>query len=1527
MINSNNLEVQLTWVNTEKPHIPSPDTLRLLLTKYPKINTSNPITTITRDARPPTATRSLTETSIPTATPSSINVRSMSMANSTSVIRTSIPSGINESLPSSRFATGNNNNISTTTSNIPHRKTNNNINTNNGIGSAILRNGSITTGNDLRGVCADTGDLEPDPLKGIRQSQQAKRKIQSRLPVSTVKPTSEGSDQDFINNNEDVHFVDLTSPTRPSRIISTTTTTTISSVARENPSPTGQSTMNGSSNSAVFQSTSRKTISTAGKRPSPNDESESLTRKKPKADDQTDLLLQLIAFQDQKIALLEQRFKTSESTSISLDAKQSFYKYEFEPKLKYIEEKLKDIKSRSNIQESITSNNISLDFVTKCKSEEEVTSKNDKNTLSEETDLGNGFIQSSSPILEVFDSLPTKSIQPPVPPPASLHVRPIIQSTPVVSETTEDLTESSVAATLTRDADVFAVPSVPAFTLPPRRTTAMAAEPSRLAAARNLVESTQISDVEDDFGDQTMEGLLTPTQDRDEIDDIGSFIIDEEYGDDGSFSDSVESDTQTDKDDDDEPIEDDEIVDTEDFGVDELEELRMSPETAETFGIHYGTVQSRPFTIDDDDADAERVKLPGEVEDDEEEPKEIINYSTQYNQERELDVVEILDDDDESDFSDDDDSMILAIPNSINNILAENSNKTNVPLSIPDSDFDDDDDELMNIINGGQPIPTQNGTLVNKENIPPGSEPFIQDVYSVLNSVFKLKSFRSNQLEAIVATLMNKDVFVLMPTGGGKSLCYQLPSLIQSGKTKGTTVVISPLISLMQDQVGHLLDLDIKAGMISSKASADDNKHIMNLFREGLLNIVYLSPEKANNSTMVQRIITRLYENGQLARVVIDEAHCLSSWGHDFRPDYQGMGFFKEKYPKVPVMALTATANEKVTMDIMHHLKMKDPVFLKQSFNRTNLYYQIKKKEGPYLEWIRNYITSRYNNQTGIIYCHSKQACEQTSSRLNSFGLKTSFYHAGMEANDRSEVQNLWQKGKIHVICATIVFGMGIDKPDVRFVIHLTLPRSLEGYYQETGRAGRDGLESECIMFYGYRDARSMQGLIQRDQDITEEAKENHLAKLRQVVQYCENITDCRRKQVLQYFNESFDPKDCHKKCDNCQNYTSVSTVEKDCTDHAKNIINLVRSIQEDRVTVLHCQDVFKGLNHNKISKMGHNNNPYHGKGRSLEKTDVERIFFNLLTEDCLVEYQIMKAGFATNYVKVGKNADSVLRGHKQIKIQFSTVSSRPNSKETNSRALNRAVPASGASNGGGDLSNFRYRDSFVSARQLSIIDLPNNNFGGDIDKDELPHIEHCYDELSHIRMNASTEIDIPAHQVVSDRTLKDMSIKLPTNKKDFAKLLEIKKDQLEYFSYFKKSLTNLSRERKKKDTSTGSHSTQKSTSSSATSRTIATTASSRLVSTGVVSRHFHPSQEDQRIIEELKKVVSHGTQESSTRNKRSQVGAKSSYNNGSRKFSKKTRRRSSQTVRRSQGRSTQARSKVTKPSTTASRTTKALPL
>lgn len=546
------------------------------------------------------------------------------------------------------------------------------------------------------------------------------------------------------------------------------------------------------------------------------------------------------------------------------------------------------------------------------------------------------------------------------------------------------------------------------------------------------------------------------------------------------------------------------------------------------------------------------------------------------------------------------------------------------------------------------------------------SHPWTEEVYAKLQRVFKLGSFRNNQLNAINSTLSGKDVFVLMPTGGGKSLCYQLPAIVKSGKTHGTTIVISPLVSLMQDQVDHLLELNIKATNLNSRLNEKQKRSVFELLVNGDLDLLYISPEMVQASKKFQTVLGSLYRTKNLARVVVDEAHCVSGWGHDFRPDYKQLDYFKNKFPDIPVMALTATANKYVISDIITNLRLNktDITLLRQSFNRTNLFYQIvpkATKAAALIDTVKDYITTYFPSQTGIIYCHSKKSCEELAEALGKFHISSSAYHAGMSGNERIRVQKAWQMNSIQVICATVAFGMGIDKSDVRFVMHYTIPRSLESYYQETGRAGRDGKYSYCITFYSFKDVRKLQKMIQIDKSLSKESKTVHLNKLQQVMTYCENQFECRRNQILNYFDEQFDAAFCYKNCDNCvkklldvDGDNGDEIQEQDITDTALQIVRLVESLSRERVTVINCQEIFRGSKTAKFIQAGYTTLEGHGLGKSWSKMDVERIFFQLITMKILQEYSIMnKCGYGSSYVKVGPEARKLKNGQLTLNMKF----------------------------------------------------------------------------------------------------------------------------------------------------------------------------------------------------------------------------------------------------------------------------------
>ncbi|OCL04305.1 hypothetical protein AOQ84DRAFT_442177 [Glonium stellatum] len=532
--------------------------------------------------------------------------------------------------------------------------------------------------------------------------------------------------------------------------------------------------------------------------------------------------------------------------------------------------------------------------------------------------------------------------------------------------------------------------------------------------------------------------------------------------------------------------------------------------------------------------------------------------------------------------------------------------------------------------------------------------PWSPEVKQVMRTRFHLKGFRPNQLEAINATLAGKDVFVLMPTGGGKSLCYQLPAIVTSGKTRGVTIVISPLLSLMEDQVEHLRALHIQAFLINGESSIEHRKFITSSLREPTvekyIQLLYVTPEMLSKNQTMVNAFKDLHSRGRLARIVIDEAHCVSQWGHDFRPDYKALGEVRRQFIGVPVMALTATATENVKADVMYNLGIQGCEVFTQSFNRPNLSYEIRRKGKDILSSIAQTIKEKYKNMSGIVYCLSRKSCEEIAGKLrDEYRIKAHHYHAGMEPQDRSAIQKQWQKGVYHVIVATIAFGMGIDKPDVRFVIHHSIPKSLEGYYQETGRAGRDGKRSSCYLYYGYQDTSILKRMIDAGEGSWEQ-KERQRQMLRNVVQFCENRSDCRRVQVLKYFSESFEREDCNRSCDNCK---SDSTFEdKDLTEYAVAAVSLVSKIQATNVTLLHCVDVFRGGKGKKVSH--HSELEEFGVGADLERGDVERLFHRLLDENALREESVVnKAGFATNYVQLGRRSDDFLRRRKRLNLQI----------------------------------------------------------------------------------------------------------------------------------------------------------------------------------------------------------------------------------------------------------------------------------
>ncbi|MFL6501717.1 MAG: DNA helicase RecQ [Candidatus Udaeobacter sp.] len=596
------------------------------------------------------------------------------------------------------------------------------------------------------------------------------------------------------------------------------------------------------------------------------------------------------------------------------------------------------------------------------------------------------------------------------------------------------------------------------------------------------------------------------------------------------------------------------------------------------------------------------------------------------------------------------------------------------------------------------------------------------ELLNALKKHFGYDHFRPLQREIIEDALAGRDVFALMPTGGGKSLCFQLPALMRDG----LTIVVSPLIALMKDQVDALQTSGIPATYLNSTLDREEAKARWRGLHRGEYRMLYVAPERLMLDTFLERAL-----NWNIAQFAIDEAHCISEWGHDFRPEYRELKKLRKHLPNVPIMALTATATERVRADIIKELELLDARPYVASFNRPNLTYRVIPKTAAY-EQLLAFIRSRPND-SGIIYCASRKSTESLAANLSKDDVSAKPYHAGLTTAERTKHQDAFLRDDVRVITATIAFGMGINKPNVRFVVHYDLPKNLESYYQETGRAGRDGLPSECVLLFSAGDVAKQRHFI--DEKSEKEARIAR-AQLQQMVQFAET-RECRRATLLQYFGETYPAKlddvadqtaPLEVSCESCDNCLQPRETF-DGTVHAQKFLSCVYRIHSRHrfgFGLGHVVDVLRGADTEAIRQRGHNELSTYGIGGELKRAEWQAIGRELLRLG-LIE------------CAPGK---------------FATLS----------------LTSAG-------LEALRKRTSIVLTKQIEIAEKRARTKAGAIECDEV-----LFEQLRALRRQLADERGVPAYIIFSDVSLREMARKYPTNSTEFRRIAGVGEQKLKDF-------------------------------------------------------------------------------------------------------------------------------------------------
>ncbi len=599
-------------------------------------------------------------------------------------------------------------------------------------------------------------------------------------------------------------------------------------------------------------------------------------------------------------------------------------------------------------------------------------------------------------------------------------------------------------------------------------------------------------------------------------------------------------------------------------------------------------------------------------------------------------------------------------------------------------------------------------------------------IEQALKQHFGYDTFLAGQLEVISLVLERRDALVLMPTGGGKSLTYQLPALL----LPGLTVVISPLIALMQDQVDRLHANGIAATFINSSLSPDERRQREAAALRGEIKLLYVAPERIltlSFMTLLDEVQRRL----GLSLLAVDEAHCVSEWGHDFRPEYRQLGMLRERYPSTPMLALTATATERVRQDILTQLKLHNPHIYIGSFNRPNLSYEVRPKDkNTYRELLK--LLKDHQDTSVIIYCLSRKNVDELAVLLQRDGIRTLPYHAGLSNEQRREHQERFICDDTSVLVATIAFGMGIGKPDVRAVIHYDLPKTLEGYYQESGRAGRDGLPAQCVLFLNHADRYKIERIISDKED----EQEQRIARqqLNQMIAYADS-TVCRRRILLGYFGETL-PGD---NCGNCDNCLSEHIIQ-DCTIEAQKFLSCVARTGE-RFGMRHIIDVLRGANTQKIREFGHDQLSTYNIGRDFSMDEWLYLGRSFLQQGLMSE-----TGDGYPVIKLNKLSREVLRRQRAVEVALRSKP-KPVEEEKVSKSPEEIIPEK--------------------------IDLQ-------------PDDARLYQHLRNLRKLIADEMGVPPYAIFPDTSLRGMAQERPQTKEQFVHIPGVGKSKLEaYFTPF----------------------------------------------------------------------------------------------------------------------------------------------